>query len=158
MLHIRGWRETWVETMVGWYFLSALAGVCFVFQQAVNSQLRIEIGSAWWAGFISYLGGTVVMMLMAVVLRDPLPAPAIGTTPLISLSGGLFGAIYIAISILMLPKLGATTVVALIVLGQMGGSVAFDHFGFLGVAQQSVTVPRIIGVLLIMGGVALTRF
>jgi uncharacterized membrane protein YdcZ (DUF606 family) len=25
------------------------AGFSFVFQQAVNSNLRIEIGSAWWA-------------------------------------------------------------------------------------------------------------
>jgi hypothetical protein len=73
-------------------------------------------------------------------------------------SGGLFGAIYIDISIFMLPKLGATTVVALIVLGQMVGSLAFDHFGILGVAQQSVTLARIAGVALILGGVALTRF
>jgi transporter family-2 protein len=147
-----------METMLGWYILSAVAGIGFVFQQAVNSQLRMEIGSAWWAGFVSYLGGTFVMLLTAVALRAPLPTAAIGTTPLVSLSGGLFGAIYIAVSFFMLPKLGATTVVALIVLGQMIGSLAFDHFGFLGVAQQSVTALRIIGVMLILGGVTLTRF
>lgn len=39
----------------------------------------------------------------------------------------------------MLPRLGATTVVALIVLGQMIGSLAFDHFGFLGVSEQPIT-------------------
>jgi transporter family-2 protein len=105
--------------MLGWSILSAVGGISFVFQQAVNSQLRMEIGSAWRAGFLSYLGGTLVMLLMVVALRDPLPTAAIGTTPWVSLSGGSFGAIYIAISILMLPKLGATTVLALIVLGQM---------------------------------------
>jgi bacterial/archaeal transporter family-2 protein len=144
--------------MTSWYILSAIAGVSFVFQQAVNSQLRIQIASPWWAGFVSYLGGTVVMLLMAVTLREPLQLDAVGKAPWLSWTGGLFGAIYIAISILMLPRLGATTTVALIVLGQMIGSVAFDHFGFLGVAEQPVSLVRVIGIAMIIVGVALTRF
>ena len=38
------------------------AGVSFVMQQAVNADLRTSIGSAAWAGFISYLGGTLCML------------------------------------------------------------------------------------------------
>lgn len=45
--------------MLFWYATSVLAGLGFVFQKAVNSQLRIEIGSAWWAGFISYFSGRI---------------------------------------------------------------------------------------------------
>ena len=141
-----------------WYVLTAIAGISFVFQQAVNSQLRIEIDSAWWAGFISYLGGTLAMLVMAILLREPLPGDGLARASWISWTGGLFGAIYIAISILMLPRLGATTVVALIVLGQMVGSLAFDHFGLLGVVEQPVTAARLVGVILLIGGVALTRF
>jgi transporter family-2 protein len=144
--------------MIWWYILSAFAGVSFVFQQAVNSELRMQIASPWWAGFVSYLGGTVVMLVIALALREPLQFDAAGKAPWLSWTGGLFGAIYIAISILMLPRLGATTTIALIVLGQMLGSLAVDHFGFLGVAQQSLTPPRALGVALILAGVALTRF
>ena len=54
------------------YLLAMGAGVSFVVQQAVNSNLRAEIGSAWWAGFVSYLGGTLAMLVMIVVLREPL--------------------------------------------------------------------------------------
>lgn len=143
--------------MMSWYVLSAIAGVSFVFQQAVNSQLRIEIASPWWAGFASYLGGTIVMLVVAVALREPLQLAAVGRTPWLSWTGGFFGAIYIAISILMLPRLGATTTVALIVLGQMTGSLAFDHFGLLGVPEQQITLPRLVGVAMIIGGVGLTR-
>lgn len=46
---------------LGFYALALGAGVSFVFQQAVNANLRTEIGSPWWAGFISYLGGTLTM-------------------------------------------------------------------------------------------------
>jgi Putative inner membrane exporter, YdcZ len=35
------------------YLFAMGAGVSFVVQQAVNSNLRAEIGSPWWAGFVS---------------------------------------------------------------------------------------------------------
>jgi uncharacterized membrane protein YdcZ (DUF606 family) len=56
------------------YLLAFVAGISFVFQQAVNSNLRAEIGSAWWAGSVSYFGGTAVMLLMAWLMRQPLPS------------------------------------------------------------------------------------
>ena len=123
------------------YALTALAGISFVFQQAVNANMRVEIGSPWWAGFISYLGGTIVMLVVAVALREPLASmDAISRASWTSWLGGFFGAIYIGISILMLPRLGAALVVALIVLGQMTTALVFDHFGLLGVNEHPITV------------------
>jgi transporter family-2 protein len=142
----------------GFYFLAVGAGVSFVFQQAVNANLRTEIGSPWWAGFISYLGGTLAMLAMVLVLREPwLSGPMAARSSWISWTGGIFGAIYIAVSILMLPRLGAATVVALIVVGQMVGSLAFDHFGFLGVPEQPVSLVRIAGAAFLIIGVVLVR-
>jgi transporter family-2 protein len=139
------------------YVIVAIAGVSFVFQQAVNSNLRVEISSPWWAGFISYLGGTIVMLLAALALREPLSFASIRTTSAMSWTGGIFGAIYIAISILMLPKLGAATVIALIVAGQMTGSIIFDHFGLLGVPVHQVNPGRVLGALMLVAGVLLIR-
>jgi transporter family-2 protein len=142
----------------GLYLLAAGAGVSFVFQQAVNANLRAEIGSPWWAGFISYLGGTLAMLAAAIALREPLlSAQAIGRSSWMSWTGGIFGAIYIAVSILLLPRLGAAMVVALIVLGQMLGALAFDHFALLGVPQNPVTLTRLAGAALLVGGVVLIR-
>ncbi len=144
--------------MIGLYALTALAGVSFVFQQAVNSNLRVEIGSPWWAGFVSYLGGTIVMLAVALSLREPVASAAtLGKSSWMSWSGGLFGAIYIGISILMLPRLGSATVIVLLVLGQTCGALVFDHFGLFGVAEHPITPSRVIGVLLLIGGVALAR-
>jgi transporter family-2 protein len=75
-----------------------------------------------------------------------------------SWTGGIFGAIYITISILILPRLGAATVVALIVVGQMIGSLTFDHFGLLGVPQHSATLVRIARAAFLILGVVLIRF
>jgi transporter family-2 protein len=145
--------------LFGFYLLATGAGVSFVFQQAVNANLRTELGSTWWAGFVSYLGGTLAMFVVIVVLREPwLTGPTISRTSWMSWTGGIFGAIYIAISILLLPRLGAALVVALIVLGQMLGALAFDHFALLGVPENPLSLPRLAGAALLVAGVVLVRF
>src|ERR1700759_5286602 len=132
------------------YVLVSAAGVSFLFQQAVNSNLRAEIGSPWWAGFVSYAGGTLAMLVMIILLQERLPsADMLRRSGWLSWTGGVFGAVYIAISIIMLPRLGAATVIALIVAGQMVGSLVFDHFGFLGVPVHEVTPVRVAGAALL---------
>jgi transporter family-2 protein len=138
--------------------LAVLAGMSFMTQQAVNADLRASIESAAWAGFISYLGGTLCMALLALLMRESWPAQAaLARSHWWAWSGGLFGAIYIAISILLLPRLGAGTVVALIVLGQMLGSLLFDHYGWAGLPRHSADWQRMVGVALLIGGVVLVR-
>lgn len=143
----------------GFYLLAVGAGVSFVFQQAINANLRGEIGSPWWAGFVSYLGGTFAMLAMVIVLGEPWLTASMATrASWVSWTGGIFGAIYIAVSIFMLPRLSAATVVALIVVGQMIGSLAFDHFGLLGVPQHSANLIRVAGAAFLIVGVVLIRF
>jgi bacterial/archaeal transporter family-2 protein len=57
------------------FFLLAAAGVvaggCVVVQQTLNATLRSELGSAFWAAFISYTTGTLTLLLVLVVIREP---------------------------------------------------------------------------------------
>ena len=138
--------------------LAIAAGVSIVVQQVLNSNLRTALNSAAWSGFMSYFVGVVCMALLALALRDPLPAVGVAARiPWWAWSGGLFGAIFIGLAILLVPHLGAATFIALLVTGQMLASVAFDHFGWLGLAQRPMDVPRLIGVALLIGGVILIR-
>jgi transporter family-2 protein len=139
--------------------LALVAGTSFVVQQAVNSNLRMEIGSAWWAGFVSYLGGTLVMLTMIILMRQPILSPnSISHSTWWSWTGGLFGAIYIAISILLLPRIGAFAVVALIVIGQLVTSLVFDHFAILNVPHYPISITRIVGALFLLIGAVLIRW
>lgn len=138
--------------------LAVLAGISIVIQQALNANLRIALGSAAWSGFMSYFLGLVCMVILAIVLRDPVPSVAAATRlPWWAWSGGLFGAIFIGLGIFLVPQLGAATFLALLITGQMLSSVLFDHFGLFGLAQRSIDVPRAIGVALLIGGVMLIR-
>jgi len=135
------------------------AGISVALQQVLNTNLRTELGSPWWAGFISYLVGTVVMLAIATTSSQPwLSSAMIARTSAISWAGGIFGTIFIGTAILMVPRLGAATVLALIVVGQMIASLAFDHFGVFGIPQHSATPVRLAGAALLVLGVTLVRF
>ena len=47
---------------VAFYLLVVGAGVSVALQQVLNANLRVELGSAWWAGFVSYFVGTLAML------------------------------------------------------------------------------------------------
>jgi bacterial/archaeal transporter family-2 protein len=144
--------------LLGFTLLAMAAGVSFVMQQAVNADLRTALGSAAWAGFVSYLGGTVCMLALALGLSEALPpAGAVLRSNWWAWSGGFFGAIYISISILLVPRLGTAAFVALLVAGQMLSSLVFDHYGLLGIAPRPADPARLLGAVLLVGGVVLIR-
>ncbi|WP_374308568.1 DMT family transporter [Methylocella sp.] len=138
--------------------LAVAAGAGVVLQQALNANLRSALNSAAWAGFASFAVGFVCMALLALASRDPLPAAGVAARiPWWAWTGGLFGAIFIGLAIVLVPLLGAATFIALLVAGQMLASVAFDHFGWLGLAQRPIDLPRLAGVAFLIGGVILIR-
>lgn len=138
--------------------LAVLAGVSIVVQQALNTNLRTALDSAAWSGFASYFVGLVCMGLLAAALRDPVPAAGVAARiPWWAWSGGLFGAIFVGLAIVLVPQLGAATFIALLVAGQMLASVAADHYGLLGLAQRPADLSRLVGMALLIGGVVLIR-
>jgi transporter family-2 protein len=138
--------------------LAVLAGASMVTQQALNAGLRGALNSAAWSGFASYAVGLLCMALFALALRDPVPSAALaGRVPWWTFSGGLFGAIFIALAIFLIPKLGAATFIVLLVTGQMLASVTIDHFGWLGLAERPIDLSRLIGIVLLIGGCVLIR-
>jgi bacterial/archaeal transporter family-2 protein len=138
--------------------LTVGAGVSVFVQQALNANLRTELNSAAWSGFVSYLLGVVFMVCLAIVLRDPIPSGStMGRVPGWAWSGGIFGAIFITLSIITIPKVGGAAYIALLVTGQLVAALAFDHFGWLGIPQRPIDLPRLLGVALLVGGVVLIR-
>lgn len=138
--------------------LALAAGTSVIVQQVLNANLRTALNSAVWSGFMSYFVGVLCMAALAAMLREPIPTlPVIARIPVWAWSGGVFGAIFIALAIVLVPQLGAATFIALLVTGQMLASVAFDHFGLFGLDQRPVDLPRAIGILLLIGGVVLIR-
>ncbi|WP_342149577.1 DMT family transporter [Methylorubrum sp. SB2] len=141
---------------IGFYLAAACAGVAFVVQQAANAKLRGALGSGLWAGFTNFAVGGIAVLVVIAILRESLPTlGAAGRAPWYAWTGGGLGALYIIGSVFLLPRIGAASLIALIIVGQMLASLAFDHFGLMGVPVHEANVFRILGAVLLIAGVAL---
>ncbi|HEY2030386.1 MAG TPA: DMT family transporter [Myxococcales bacterium] len=142
----------------GMALLAVLAGASFVMQSTVNAALRASLGSPYWAAFVSYAGGTLVMAAVLIAVREPLVSAATArATPFLGWTGGLWGAVYVVIIILLVRRMGAAQVLALFVLGQMVASLVFDHFALVGLTRRPVDFSRLLGAALVAAGAALVR-
>ena len=146
--------------MIWLYLLFAVAaGAMLPFQFGINAQLSHWLGSPIRAAFVSFLVGTVALLILSAVVRRPLPSAArLGEIPWWVWIGGLLGAFYVAGSIVTAPKLGAATLVAAVVAGQAAASVLVDQYGWVGFKEHHLSPGRAVGMVLVAAGVALVRF
>jgi bacterial/archaeal transporter family-2 protein len=137
---------------------AAVAGAMIPFQAGINAQLAHWTGSPIRAAFVSFLVGTIALLIVAIAVRKPVPSVGrLGDAPWWVWIGGLLGAFYVAGSIYAAPKLGAALLIAAVVAGQTAASVVIDQFGWVGFREQHISAGRIVGVVLVAAGVALVR-
>ena len=140
------------------YALAIGAGVSVATQQVFNGSLRASLGSPAWAGFFSYLGGLLTMIVVLFAFGERWPTwKAVIETPWWAWSGGVLGGVFILLMILLLPSLGAATLIALVVAGQMLLTITLDHFGLFGLTPHPVSASRLAGAALLIAGVVLIR-
>jgi len=138
--------------------LALAAGASGVTQQVLNANLKAALNSAAWSGFISYLVGLLCMAVLVTAMREPFPSVAVlSRVPFWAWTGGVFGSIFIIMGIVMIPRIGAGTYIALVISAQLLTSLAFDHFGVLGLEQRSADPLRLLGAALLIAGVVLIR-
>ena len=140
------------------YLLALGAGVCVVTQQLLNSNRRTALNSPTWAGLVSYAVGLITMIIAVIALRERIPPwKTVADVPWYAWSGGVFGGIFILLAILLLPSLGAATLFALVIAGQVLAAVTLDHFGAFGLTPHPIGAARLAGAVLLIAGVFLIR-
>ncbi len=139
--------------------LAILAGIVTPTQAAINNKLNSFVDHPLIAVLVSFVVGTVGLFAYMLVAGIPLSnsVNTLKNAPLIAWTGGLLGAVYITSLIFVVPRLGVALTFSLIIAGQMLITLVIDHFGFLGVPIHSVNWQRLLGVVLITGGVILVR-
>jgi transporter family-2 protein len=144
--------------MIVYLLLALLAGAMLPVQTGVNVQLRGLIGHPITAALVSFLVGSVGLAVAAVAARAPLTlGGAWARSEWWHWSGGLLGAVYIVGTIVLAPRLGAATLVAALVAGQMIMSLVIDQYGWVGFAEHPISPLRLLGAALVVGGVVLVH-
>jgi len=138
------------------YVTALLAGLGLAVQVGFNSTMRQFTGNAAFAAVISFCVGLAALILFLIATRSELPSRAsLTAAPWWAWFGGLCGAFYVAIATIAGPRLGASTLLALTLVGQICTALVLDHFGWLGFPQHSISVIRVSGAGLLVAGVLL---
>lgn len=145
-------------TRVVFFFLVALGGAALTIQASWNARLRVATASPVLTTLISI---TVTLITLAALWASGLTnrgsVPAYGSIPKWAWLGGVCAAYYLIASLVALPKLGAAPVFSLVIAGQVLTAVLLDSVGAFGVTQVPLSANRILGAVLLLGGVLLIQ-
>lgn len=143
-----------------WAVLGILAGGFVAVQAPINAALGRGLGLPVAAAAASFLSGAVLLALATLLMTQAQGlslnwrAPA----PWLFVAGGALGAAFVTIGILLVPRVGAAATMAFIVAGQLTAGMLIDRFGFMDVAVREISLGRVTGALMLLGGALLIRF
>lgn len=142
-----------------WRALGIFIGMCSAAQTAINGQLGVVLGSVVFAALVSFVVGTLTLLVIVLVMRTRwrLVRTDDRPNPWWMWIGGSLGAAYVYGNALLAPILGTGLTVMVVLLGMMIGSLLFDQFGLLGTRRKPVTALQVGGLVLMAVGVAVIR-
>ncbi|MCC6674935.1 MAG: DMT family transporter, partial [Thermomicrobiales bacterium] len=120
-----------MAVMIG---VALMMGLFMAIQPAINLELRRFVGSPAQAAMVSTFVSTISLGLFVFgYQRKPWPSfDAAISTPWWIWVGGVLGAIYVAVSVVLVSRLGTAFAYSLVVLGQMVTALVVDRFGWFG--------------------------
>jgi bacterial/archaeal transporter family-2 protein len=135
--------------------LSFAAGLAAAAQASIAGALGKRIGTVQAAALTGLVGTMLIVGLVLVLGRGGGVIGAIHQPPWLWLSG-VFGAVIVLAIAYAPPRIGAFATLALLIAGQLLAGALIDAFGVLGSPRIPVTGARVVGLVLVASGAALT--
>ena len=137
------------------YVLPLLAGIFACVQSNINGYWQTRIGIQSTVLINGWIVAILSTLLYLASNTHSMKDNYTSLEPNIFLNGFLgFGIVTIAA--FTFPKIGATSVMVIMVMGQVITGLLLDHFGFLNLPKRNISLSRITGFLLILAGVFFT--
>src|SRR5687768_6511036 len=135
------------------------AGAGVAAQAIINARLRFVLGAPVWAATAQFVVGLLMLGVVALVTQQSPPAAgSLGRAPWWMWTGGLFGATFILMSVVVTAKLGTALMMAATIVGQLGAALVIDHYGWFGSSVIPISLTRLSGLALVTVGVILIRW
>ncbi|HXH76394.1 MAG TPA: DMT family transporter [Bacteriovoracaceae bacterium] len=138
------------------YFLiitAVIIGALMPVQAGINAELTRLVQHPYLGALISFFMGTVLLSLIVIVQGIPVSEiKRLTTASPILFVGGFLGALFVGSSIFLIPKLGATTMIAAYITGQLLMSVCMDHYGWFGIPVNHISMTKICGLFMLFVG------
>jgi transporter family-2 protein len=145
-------------TRLIFFGLVALGGAALTLQVAWNARLRVAAGSPVLTTLISLCVSLIALVLIwASGLMGRGSLPPFNSVPKWAWFGGIYAVYYLMASLIAIPRIGAAAVFSLVIAGQIVAALILDTTGVFGVPQTPLNTSRILGAVLLIGGVILIQ-
>lgn len=143
-----------------WYaiFMVFLGGVALSVQTPINSALGQASGSGVFAAGVSFFLGFCILAAIALAGGGLPSGEVLRAIPGWMWLGGAFGAFYVWVVLTNVTQSGALSLIAALIAGQLAAALAIDAAGLFGLGVHAVSWQRIAAVLMVGGGVVLSRY
>ena len=139
--------------------ITLLIGALMPLQAILNTKLGKQIGGPLMGSLMSFVVGFVFLLFFNLASNYQSVSQLRNTTtsPWWIWLGGLLGAIFVGYVTWVNQRQGIALTFALVVSGQLLVALIIDHYGFFGSAVRTITLEKLIGVGLIIGGMLLIK-
>jgi transporter family-2 protein len=139
-------------------FITLVAGCLMPIQPGINSLLSEATSGPYMASLISFAVGTMALFIWCLAFRFPFPTmQTFAEVPWWYWTGGFLGAVFVTVTVIVAPRLGAVNMLTYLIAGQMLASLILDHYGVLGFPHQELNPWRVLGVIFLIAGVVLIK-
>jgi len=130
-----------------------IGGIAAAVQPVINARLATRTG-VLESATVSFAVGTAVLLVLSLTASKG-SFRGLADAQTWEMSGGLYGAFFVALMILAVPRLGVTTVMAALIVAQLVTGLVFDHYGLMGMRVAPFDLKRVLGVVLLVLGTVL---
>ncbi|TAJ14691.1 DMT family transporter [Marinilabiliaceae bacterium JC017] len=139
-------------------FIALLIGGLIAVQGSINTQLSSYLRHPLQASFTNFLVGTICLLFINVLLRTGMPkGQELTGIPVYLFFGGILGAIFVSSVVILIPKIGVTTMLGATIAGQMVIATFIDHHGYFNVPVHAASPGRVMGIVLLLAGIFLIQ-
>jgi transporter family-2 protein len=139
--------------------IALLAGGLIALQAPINAEAAARLGHPLTAATMSFMVGTSALIILVLLFaRHHVQLEAFKSLPpYMLIGGGLLGAGYVTVNILLAPRIGVAALMALGIAGQLFAALLIDRFGLFSLAERGLTSGRVGGALLVLVGALMVR-
>lgn len=149
--------QTGTGNLNAWRLVGIGTGMMSATQTAINGYLGTVLESALKGALVSFVVGTVTLLLILLVLRPNVERGGLRGQPWWMWLGGIIGALFIGGNVLIVPMVGTGIAVVIVIVGLLCGSLLIDRFGWFGAAKNPVTGIQLVSLLVMVIGIMLIR-
>ncbi len=140
------------------FLLTMFLGVVLAVHLAMNGKVGDAIGNARVGNAVFWCIGAVMAVLIGLSgWHSGALAPMRQLNPLLLTAGAIGACLVFGIAWAM-PQMGAGPAMIALLAGQIVGGLVLSHFGWLGSPEDPITLMKIVGVALMVGGAAVVNF